>query len=102
MKNLIRKLSSRKLWAAIVGVIVGIAAAFGLETSEYAQIVGLVTSAASVITYIIGEAAVDAASAPYESGNAPGSTAADCPVTFIAYDEYDDEHNPVPGTEARK
>ena len=33
-----QKLSSRKLWAAIVGVVVGLAAAFGLEDSEWAQI----------------------------------------------------------------
>ena len=56
-----QKLSSRKLWAAIVGVIVGLAAAFGIEENEYAQIVGVVGSVVSVIGYIIGESAVDAA-----------------------------------------
>lgn len=58
---LIRKLGSRKLWAAVVGVIVGLAAAFGIEENEYAQIVGVVGSIASAISYIFGEATVDAA-----------------------------------------
>lgn len=56
-----QKLSSRKLWAAAVGVIVGLAAAFGIDESEYAQIVGVVGSVASVLGYIFGEASVDAA-----------------------------------------
>lgn len=55
------KLKSRKLWAAIVGVVVGIAAAFGLDESEWVQVAGMVTSAASVVAYIFGEAKIDAA-----------------------------------------
>lgn len=61
MKELIRKLSSRKLWAAVIGVVVGLAAAFGVSENEYAQIAGIVTSALSVVAYIAGEAKVDAA-----------------------------------------
>ncbi len=56
-----QKLSSRKLWAAIVGVVVGLAAAFGLDESEWVQIAGVVTYAASVVAYIFGEAKIDAA-----------------------------------------
>jgi len=56
-----QKLTSRKLWVALVGVIVGLAAAFGIEENEYAQIVGVVGSVVSVVSYIFGEAAVDAA-----------------------------------------
>lgn len=65
MEKLMQKLSSRKLWAAIVGVVVGLAAAFGIETSEYAQVAGIVTSAVSVLSYIFGESAVDAAREKY-------------------------------------
>lgn len=61
MINWKQKLSSRKLWAAVVGVIVGLAAAFGIEENEYAQIVGVVGSVVSVVGYIFGESAVDAA-----------------------------------------
>lgn len=56
-----KKLSSRKLWAAIVGVVVGLATAFGLDESEWVQIAGVVTSAVSVVAYIFGEAKIDAA-----------------------------------------
>ena len=61
MKEIIRKLSSRKLWAAIVGVVVGIAAAFGIEGNDWAEIAGIVTSAVSVVSYIFAEGTVDAA-----------------------------------------
>ena len=56
-----QKLSSRKLWAALVGVVVGVAMAFGMDESEWAQVAGIVTSAVSVVGYIFGEAKVDAA-----------------------------------------
>lgn len=59
MKNIARKLSSRKLWTAICGIVVGCAAAFGLDENEWAQIAGIVTSAISVVSYIFGESAVD-------------------------------------------
>ena len=61
MKDWKRKLGSRKLWAAVCGLLVGIAAAFGIRENDYAQIAGIVTSAASVISYIWGEAEIDRA-----------------------------------------
>ena len=67
-----QKLTSRKLWAAAVGIIVGLAAAFGIEEIEYAQIVGVVGSIVSAVGYIFGEAAVDAAREK-DSGKLPAS-----------------------------
>lgn len=63
MQTLLRKLSSRKLWVALVGVVVGLAAAFGIEGGEYTEIAGIVTAAASVVSYIFGESRADAAGA---------------------------------------
>ena len=60
-ETLIRKLSSRKLWVAMVGVVVGLAATFGITENDYAQVVGVVGSVVSVLGYIFGEAKVDAA-----------------------------------------
>lgn len=74
MNTLKQKLTSRKLWTAVVGVIVGLAAAFGLPENDIAQIAGIVTSAMSVAAYITGEARVDAASA-YGKNSGTGSTA---------------------------
>ena len=64
-----QKLTSRKLWTAVVGVVVGLAAAFGLDENEYAQIAGIVTSAVSVVGYIFGEAMVDKAGAEKYGSN---------------------------------
>lgn len=61
MNTFIRKITSRKFVVAVIGVIVGLAAAFGVDATEYAQVAGLVTTAASVVAYIIGESKIDAA-----------------------------------------
>ena len=62
MKEIIlQKLTSRKLWVAVIGIIVGLAAAFGIEENDFAQIAGVVGSICSGVAYIIGEAKVDAA-----------------------------------------
>lgn len=63
MKKLIEKFSSRKLWIAICGLAVGIAAAFGIDGDQYIHIAGVVTSAISVASYIFGESTIDAAMA---------------------------------------
>ena len=63
MNNILRKLSSRKLWVTIVGIVVGIAAAFGITESEYAQVVGLIGAIAAAVNYVHTEGVVDKASA---------------------------------------
>lgn len=63
-RTMFDKLKSRKLWVALVGVVVGLAAAFGIDGGEYTEIAGIVTSAVSVVAYIFGEAAVAAAKKP--------------------------------------
>ena len=57
-----RKLSSRKLWAAVAGVVTGLAIIFGLDESVISNVAGAVVSAASVVVYIITEGKVDAES----------------------------------------
>lgn len=69
MKNVnwAQKLTSRKLWMALVGVIVGVALAFGVEGSEIENMVGMISGAiaavGSIVGYIHGEAKADAAGA---------------------------------------
>ena len=55
-----RKLSSRKLWAAVAGIVTGLAMVFGLDQSVISNVAGAVVSAASVAAYIITEGKVDA------------------------------------------
>ena len=50
-----RKLSFRKLWAAIAGIVTGLA------MSIISSVAGAVVSVASVVSYIITEGKVDAA-----------------------------------------
>ena len=60
MKEILRKLSSRKLWMAIAGVATGIAMALGVESTEIGTVAGAVTALISVVTYIYVEGKVDA------------------------------------------
>lgn len=61
--DIIRKLCSRKFWAAIVAFVTGLLIYFGRSETEAAQIAALIMSGASVIAYIIGEGLADAAGA---------------------------------------
>ena len=62
MSEILRKLSSRKLWMAIAGIASGIAMALGADSSEISTVAGAMTAIASVVTYIITEGKVDAES----------------------------------------
>lgn len=61
-----RKLSSRKLWAAVAGIVTGLAMVFGLDEGTMSNVAGAVVSVASVLAYIITEGKVDAESVKYE------------------------------------
>ena len=58
-----RKLTSRKFWLAIVGLVTGILAAFHLDEQTVTQVSGIIMAAASVVAYIIGEGLADAGNA---------------------------------------
>lgn len=60
MGTLKTKLTSRKLWAAVAGLIAGLAMVFGLDETVVTTVAGAVVSIASVITYIVTEGKIDA------------------------------------------
>lgn len=60
--EILRKLSSRKLWLALAGVATGIAMALGVETTDVSTVAGAITALASIITYIVTEGKIDAES----------------------------------------
>ena len=62
-EDIIRKLTSRKFWAAIVGFVTGLLIYFGKSAEQADQIAALIMSGASVIAYILGEGLADAAGA---------------------------------------
>ena len=65
MKNIdwVRKLTSRKFWAAVASFVSMLIVAFGGTENTATQIAALIMAGASVIAYIIGEGLTDAANA---------------------------------------
>lgn len=63
MDTLKRKMSSRKLWAAIVGILTGVAMIFGLDEHVINTVSGAVLAVGSIVAYITAEGKVDAARA---------------------------------------
>ena len=60
------KLTSRKFWMAVVGLVSGILVAMKMDEQTVAQVTGIIMAAASVVAYIIGEGWADAAHAEHE------------------------------------
>ena len=58
-----RKLTSRKFWMALGGLIGGLVVAFGGSKATETQITALILSAGSVVAYLFGESWIDAADA---------------------------------------
>ena len=57
-----KKLTSRKLWVAIAGIVTGLALVLGVDGGDITDVAGAVTAIASVITYIVTEGRIDAES----------------------------------------
>lgn len=55
-----RKLTSRKLWLAVVGFIGPLLLAFGVAEEVATQVTSIIMAGGSVIAYIIGEGLADA------------------------------------------
>ena len=65
MKNInwVRKLTSRKLWAAVASFVSMMIVATGGAETTATQVTALIMAGASVIAYIIGEGLTDASNA---------------------------------------
>lgn len=61
MDTIKKKLTSRKLWIALAGVVVGLAAIMGAGEAEIATVAGAITATASAVAYIVTEGRIDAA-----------------------------------------
>ena len=66
-----RKLTSRKLWAAICALVVNCIIAFGGSQAVATQVTAIIMGTATVIAYIIGEGLVDAAGASWIDYDVP-------------------------------
>ena len=64
-----RKLTSRKFWLAVAGMVTGIILAFNGSAETAETVSGCIMSSASVIAYIIGEGLADSANGGDKSGS---------------------------------
>ena len=56
-----QKLTSRKFWAALISVVTTLLVAFNVSNLTIEQVVAVITAAATLVAYIVGEGLVDAA-----------------------------------------
>lgn len=70
MKNIdwASKLTSRKFWMALVGLISGILMAFRADEKTIENVTGIIMAGASVLAYCIGEGLADAAAVKIPEG----------------------------------
>ena len=58
--DIIRKLSSRKFWVAMIGFITALMYAFNYAEADIEKVAGIITAGSTLIVYILAEAHVDA------------------------------------------
>ena len=63
-QDFVRKIASRKFWACVAGFVAGLVIACRGSASTAETISGLITSFGTLVVYILGESAVDAAHKP--------------------------------------
>lgn len=77
--DIIRKLTSRKLWLAIASFVSMLAVALGIAQGDAEKVAALIMSGASVLSYILAEGWADSAGA--KSGNKDNKDTEDVEVT---------------------
>jgi len=56
-----RKLTSRKLWVSLCGLVTNLIIAFGGSNDTAVQVTAIIMATASCVAFVIGEGLVDAA-----------------------------------------
>ncbi|MGM9593891.1 MAG: hypothetical protein ACI3U8_06010 [Candidatus Onthomonas sp.] len=68
MTKQLNKLASRKLWAAVAGIILGATLALGVDGDTITTVSGAITALCSLVTYILTEGRIDEAAAGQAAG----------------------------------
>lgn len=76
----IRKLTSRKFWAAIAGFVTGLVAFISAPSGSSEAITGLIMSLGTLVAYIVGEGLIDAAGAQTQVVYVPTQELSTAPV----------------------
>ncbi len=71
---IIRKLTSRKFWAAVAEFVTMLIVAFGAEQETAVQVSALIMAGAAVVAYIVGEGLVDAKKETGDGSLSPGES----------------------------
>lgn len=58
---IIRKLTSRKFWIAVIGFVTPLLLAFGVAESTVNQVTAIIMAGADVVAYLIAEGLADSA-----------------------------------------
>lgn len=58
-KNIVRKLTSRKLWMSLASFVMNLLVFFGYTENTATQVAALIMAGATVIGYVIGEGLAD-------------------------------------------
>lgn len=66
--DIIRKLTSRKFWVALVGFITPLMLAFGIAENTATQVAAIIMAGADVLGYLLAEGLTDAAGAGKTEG----------------------------------
>ena len=72
-EDLIRKLTSRKFASALLGFITAVLIAFKMSENDIAQIVAIIGSFLTLISYILAEGQIDAAAINSQAKEEPDS-----------------------------
>ncbi len=56
-----KKLSSRKFWAAISGVVISVMVAFGADASSQEKVTGVIAATGTLAIYMLAEGGADKA-----------------------------------------
>lgn len=72
-QDIIRKLTSRKFWVAVVSFVTMLIVALGVAEDTAAQVGSIIMAGATMIAYIIGEGLIDASTTDKEAGGGEGA-----------------------------
>ena len=61
--DLKKKLSSRKFWAAISGVVISVMVAFNADAGSQEKVTGVITATGTLAIYMLAEGGADKAAA---------------------------------------
>ena len=98
MQTFISKITSRKLWAAIIGFVSPLLIILGVSTTQAEKITLIIMAGAVLIGYIFGQGLVDAATASAPTLVSDASVSADALAVATDGTLQIDTSNPIKDT----